>query len=438
MDFRIVTRGERLKSIRKSLNLKQEHLSGKDVTRNLISMIETNKAALTDKAAKVIMKNLEKAINEKEQQDKVDIKQLYITEEEEVINLSKKFVDLIQTAGIECDYETKQMIRLLNKYKLKKEKAVVYLEIGKQYSKSGQIDEAYKYMFLANEFAVLTKENFEERYEILIRLTLLSTESDKYEYVVKEISTYLRNFSDQLDRLQTIKLVINKCLLMIRLGEKEKVLDVINEFENNNRRSIKEAEQWVRLLVLKGNVYRKIYQYRKSLSVYKKIQRELSSKEEFDKARILILVNIIVTKRILKMDYSEELDGIEVLIERISDFHSMKVATDVCDVLGGIYAEKNQYFKACRYYEEILDIARKSNKKKFVDNALEKLIDIYSLSHETEKMDSLRYDVYELIELGVLESDSSNIIKLIDYYIDIEEYEMAKGIMKFCEERILI
>ena len=54
----VMTDGEKIKAIREKYNLKQEEISGKDITRNLISEIETNKANITKKTAEIIIKNL--------------------------------------------------------------------------------------------------------------------------------------------------------------------------------------------------------------------------------------------------------------------------------------------------------------------------------------------------------------------------------------------
>ena len=54
----VISDGDKLKAIREKYNLKQEEISGKDITRNLISEIETNKANITKNTAEVIIKNL--------------------------------------------------------------------------------------------------------------------------------------------------------------------------------------------------------------------------------------------------------------------------------------------------------------------------------------------------------------------------------------------
>lgn len=63
MDFDIITQGTKLRLLRVNLGLKQEALSGNDITRNLISMIETDKATLTPKALAIIIENLRKNLS---------------------------------------------------------------------------------------------------------------------------------------------------------------------------------------------------------------------------------------------------------------------------------------------------------------------------------------------------------------------------------------
>ncbi len=54
----ILTPGKRLKKIRKALGLKQFEITGGLITRNLISIIENEKASLTDNVADILCVNI--------------------------------------------------------------------------------------------------------------------------------------------------------------------------------------------------------------------------------------------------------------------------------------------------------------------------------------------------------------------------------------------
>ena len=65
MDYgEILSSGKKIKRIRKELGLKQHEITMGEVTRILISIIENDKAALTEKVAKVIADNINMACSE--------------------------------------------------------------------------------------------------------------------------------------------------------------------------------------------------------------------------------------------------------------------------------------------------------------------------------------------------------------------------------------
>ena len=53
-----ITIGQNLKQIRKRLGIRQHEISGGEVTRNLISLIENDKTPLHERVAKLIAKNI--------------------------------------------------------------------------------------------------------------------------------------------------------------------------------------------------------------------------------------------------------------------------------------------------------------------------------------------------------------------------------------------
>jgi len=54
----ILTPGEKVKRLRKQLNIKQHEITGDKITRNLISAIENGKATLTSSVADIISNNI--------------------------------------------------------------------------------------------------------------------------------------------------------------------------------------------------------------------------------------------------------------------------------------------------------------------------------------------------------------------------------------------
>ena len=54
----LLTPGEKIKKIRKDFKIKQSDITGGKITRNLISLIENNRAELTESTAKIICNSI--------------------------------------------------------------------------------------------------------------------------------------------------------------------------------------------------------------------------------------------------------------------------------------------------------------------------------------------------------------------------------------------
>ena len=73
MHINTLSPGENLRKIRKSLNLKQYEITGGEITRNLISLIENNKTPLYEHIARLICKNINYIANKRNLEVNIDI-----------------------------------------------------------------------------------------------------------------------------------------------------------------------------------------------------------------------------------------------------------------------------------------------------------------------------------------------------------------------------
>ena len=61
----ILSPGKKIRKIRKSFKINQEDITGGEITRNLISIIENDKANLTSKVAIILSENINRVCKEK-------------------------------------------------------------------------------------------------------------------------------------------------------------------------------------------------------------------------------------------------------------------------------------------------------------------------------------------------------------------------------------
>ena len=113
MDYgEILSSGKKIKKIRKELGLKQHEITGGEVTRNLISIIENDKAALTEKVAKVIADNINMACNERNIDYHVSARYLLESEEYQAERVVDKYLENLSVDNLQLVDEIEEFLMI--------------------------------------------------------------------------------------------------------------------------------------------------------------------------------------------------------------------------------------------------------------------------------------------------------------------------------------
>ena len=135
MDYgEILSSGKKIKRIRKELGLKQHEITGGEVTRNLISIIENDKAALTEKVAKVIADNINMACSEQNIDYHVSAKYLLESEEYQAERVVDKYLENLAVDNLQIVDEIEEFLII---YDLTDKKISIYEKIGDLYTGRG-------------------------------------------------------------------------------------------------------------------------------------------------------------------------------------------------------------------------------------------------------------------------------------------------------------
>ena len=115
MDYgEILSSGKKIKRIRKELGLKQHEITKGEVTRNLISIIENDKAALTEKVAKVIADNINMACSEQNIDYHVSAKYLLESEEYQAERVVDKYLENLAVDNLQIVDEIEEFLIIYN------------------------------------------------------------------------------------------------------------------------------------------------------------------------------------------------------------------------------------------------------------------------------------------------------------------------------------
>ena len=124
MDYgEILSSGKKIKRIRKELGLKQHEITKGEVTRNLISIIENDKAALTEKVAKVIADNINMACSEQNIDYHVSAKYLLESEEYQAERVVDKYLENLAVDNLQIVDEIEEFLII---YDLTDKKISIY------------------------------------------------------------------------------------------------------------------------------------------------------------------------------------------------------------------------------------------------------------------------------------------------------------------------
>ncbi|WP_084756824.1 helix-turn-helix transcriptional regulator [Clostridium sp. DMHC 10] len=145
----ILSKGDKIKLLRKKYKLRQEDIAGNDITRNLISEIETNKANLTRSTAEAILKNLQKlgTKNHFEIEETVD----YLLEDETIqaSRVLDDYVGKLKTFMVYRDGDftatLKEVEEFLVKWSITDKKIIIYELAGDYFGTQNEIDKSIIY-----------------------------------------------------------------------------------------------------------------------------------------------------------------------------------------------------------------------------------------------------------------------------------------------------
>ncbi len=433
MDFSIISQGQRLREIRKKLGLKQEELTGDSITRNLISMIETDKATLTKKAADIIYVNLKHYIKDNSNR-KIDISEIYITEEEQAIEIKERFLIYIEDVGVKAEGNLQKMIDILNKYNLNREKIEIYFKIANEFKNIRNYEKAYKFYNLALEFAIMTKEEEAVKANIIITMTHCCNRLGRYEDGVK----LCERKQDNISLKKKLSIIYNKVVMLKKLNRLQESIMEINKVKKEYGKELKNTQKLMDFEILKANCLNEQGNYNRAMDTYVKLYEKYKDESEFDKYSILLLGNIVELK--LKLgEVSEYLEELIIRINQDEDFENYTFSHEICKVVAEALSKSDNFEsreKFKKYMIEAIELAKKSRDMLIIEDVLELgLSEAYKYDDILE-INKIKDYILELYKFKLISKNSNVIMKLIGFYLVKEEYSKIKSVVDFCSEKV--
>lgn len=428
-EFNILTPGEKIKNLRDKLGLKQEEITGGDVTRNLISIIENNKANLTEHVAKILVENINKQCKEKNMD-------FSITEEyllEDVVSQAKKiageYIDYINKLDVKeitlIEDTLNEMDIFLKRYNTEEKKAQIYKLIGKKYFNNRLYSKAIEYYLKAYESSI----NKNLTINVLVQIGVCYIYLSKYEEAIKS-NDLLLDLNNNVQVEYVTK--FNTALSNKKLGNFDLALKQLKELKENFKEVETPSISEVEVDILSGICLFKLNSFNKSISIYKEI---LSKTNLTDEQEIITLSNLADVYEVIR-DYGK----LEEICNRMksviySNIDSMNRYDGVIYIglaknlmaIGDNETAKDLLMKALECFKTGNSIICVED----VEDMISLLLNMFIKNGNSSNINYLKNEFFELVQTGMIPQGNYIALKFIQYYNGSNNREEVNNIIEF-------
>lgn len=413
--YNILTSGEKIKDIRNRFNLTQEEIVGTELTRNLISIVEINKATLTETSAKVLVTNINNICKEKN----IDF---VVTEDyllEDVVSQCKKIADeyisyIISLPKDEISKISDTLTEIdifLKTYNTEEKKALLYIEIGDKFKAIREYSKAFEYYVKSYEnssdLAITT--------DSLVSLSLCSIYLSRYEDAINYCKILLSLNKEELTQFRA---KYNMALCYKRLNKFEDALATLDDISSscaNVLSSYKKSYLDVQLLT--GSCLSELKSFNKAINLYKNLLKVV----ENEKDELCVLSSLADVYR--DINDSVKLEKIcNTILKKINSSPSalneygsyiyLTLANNIKSINPNSETVTFLLLKALEDFK----VGNSSLYLEDIETLFGNLLDIFIQTENESKIDFLKNELFELIEKRVFPKASITALKIINYY----------------------
>ncbi|WP_234124889.1 helix-turn-helix domain-containing protein [Clostridium hydrogenum] len=427
----VVSDGDKLKAIRKKYDLKQDEISGNDITRNLISEIETGVANITKKTAEIVIKNLKELGKKKNFKVTETVEYLMENQIVQATKVLDNYTSELQTLVISRDgsfIETlKKAESFLIDWDIRDKKLMIYELAGDYYCTNNEMYKSAVYyekasalisrMFLDNELLSLSR-----------KLSMVYGYMGNYEKSIECCEFALSRFDD-MSLKDTIIFRYNMSFGYLCINNFERALHHIKIAEELSEKN-NDTSMHIKILNNKAVCFYKIDKKHEALKVFNQILN-LTSVNDLEK-RLVILTNIVdVCIDVNKKD--EALEKLNIAINQLLNLNiNCEHVPDIYFQIGEIYKKLDILELSEQYYLKALDFCEIQKNYVLENNAMCALIDMYTIQNSIEKMKNIKEKAFFVAsKRGKI--DNEIMYKLMIFYskMSTEILEIANFSLKF-------
>lgn len=430
----ILSPGQKIRKIRKELKINQKEITGGEITRELISIIENDKSTLTPTVAHIITDNINRICKERNIDFNLDTEYLLEDINAQTNKIASRYIDFLcnNEDNISKDFtkDIEEIELFLLKYDVPEKKMIIYEKIGDILKKQKVFNRSYIYYIKAFE-------NHNRLFNDIRLFNLLQKLGGICIYLGKDKEALDFNnlalvYNNTIPEDLRYKVLYNNTLAYMHLNEHDKSLLEIEHIESTFKTLTK--ENILELNVLKVNCLRYKKFYSDALNVNKSMLSTLSNDDT--ESIILITANILDIYTVLK-DMSNIKIYIDKLIYIISNYSKAKESypcPNAYNQLGISTKLIGNIELSIECYKKSIQLAKSQRNRRVLLKSLDQLLTILIEENNLEEINTFKNEVLELISLNIIDPSITPVLKLMKFYSDIGSQENLSSLLNFILE----
>ncbi|MGH4124765.1 MAG: helix-turn-helix domain-containing protein [Clostridium sp.] len=428
MDSEILSPGKKLKKIRKGFKIRQHEITGCEISRELISVIENDKCGLSQKVAEILAENINKIC--KERNIDFHLTAAYLLEDvtTQANRVADEYINFLNNNDVSKDFteDIRKIDLFLMNQDIPEKKSLIFEKIGDILKNQKEYYKSHTYYIKAFEhhnrlfndiriFNLLQKIG-----NVCIRLTNYKEALDFNSLAL----IYNNNVPEDLK----YKILFNNALCYIYLEDYRSALNEINHIDKNFKNLTK--QDIFELNSLKVSCYR----YKKFFSDALEISNVLSdtlNENEYENTLIVVgntldiysmlkdtkNIKIYIDKQIYLLNKNNKLESPYFC----NVYKQIAVA---CNLINNTELSKEYYkkaIKACKQYRN----------KQILEYSLDEFLDILIKEQNSSEINDFKNEILELISLDIMPRNDMSVYKLINFYNSIKDTEGISSLLDF-------
>ncbi|MFD3158829.1 helix-turn-helix domain-containing protein (plasmid) [Haloimpatiens sp. FM7330] len=414
-NMQVSSPGKKIKKIRKEFNIKQQDLTGGEITRNLISMLENDKINLTFTTAKIIAQQLNKICKKRNSDFKITPEYLLESVDDQANKIALDFLNYLNNIDYNIPSDFKDKINQIQKFFMKHDiyenKFNIYKKIGDIFKENKLYYNAYSYYLKAFEHSSRLINN-KVKIDLLISLSFCCGRINKYKKVL-DFDKLALTYIDEMPENIHYAIRLNNSLAYKNLKYYDKALKELDFMSKTFKTPIlREFE----VLTLKGNCLKEKKHYTEAIKTHKTL---LSIIDEHNIEKIFIIYCNIIEVYIELKDITNlkiYLNKCISLLKQYNEIEYKAYCAEIYNDMGLGYKELDELDMSKHFFYKAIKVGKEQRKLSPIISALNNLFKLLCEIEDDIEINNLKNAVLELISIDILSKNDDIILKLIKYY----------------------